>query len=250
MCGSTVRSLGEILRNKEAAESILEKAVREGRRKLLEHEAFDLLKLFGIEVPEYCVARSKDEVAECFAKLPKPVVAKIVSPDVIHKSDVGGVILNIYTLEDALSAYDRIMSNVKRYMSDARVYGVLYQYMVPKGLEIIIGAKRDPSFGAIVLFGLGGIFVEVFRDVSIRVTPIDLCDALEMTREIKAYKLLEGYRGQPPRDRRALAEIILKVSWLMDALPQVSELDLNPVMSYSRGAAVADARVIIGEGGK
>lgn len=250
MADSPLGSLGRILRGKEEAEAIVRKALEEGRRKLLEHEAFRLLELFEVNVPKYCVARSKDEVAKCFSELPKPLVAKIVSPDVIHKSDVGGVILNINTLEDALSAYDRIILNVRRYMGDVNIYGVLYQYMVPKGLEVIIGAKRDPSFGAIVLFGLGGVFVEVLKDVSIRVTPIDLCDALEMTREIKAYKLLEGYRGQPPRDRRALAEIILKVSWLMDALPQVSELDLNPVMSYTRGAAVADARIIVGEGGR
>ncbi len=239
-----------IIRNKPIAERLVEKALSEGRKKLLEHEAFQLLRLFGIETPELCIARSEGEVEECFRRVPKPLVAKVVSPDVIHKSDVGGVVLNIYKLDEALSAFRRIKSNLERYMPEARLVGVLYQHMVPRGLEVIVGAKRDPSFGPVVLFGLGGVFVEVFNDVSMRVTPIDFCDALEMTREIRSYKLLAGYRRQPPRDRRALAEIILKVSWLIDALPQVSELDLNPVMSYSQGAAVADARVILGEGGR
>lgn len=240
----------ETLKRLKSAQDLIDKALREGRSKLLEHEAFDLLRLFGVNVPEYCVARTREEVATCLSKVPKPLVAKVVSPDIIHKSDVGGVILNINTTEDALSAYDRILSNVNRYAGNARVYGVLYQHMLPQGLEVIIGGKRDPFFGSVVLFGLGGVYVEVFRDVSIRVTPIDMCEALEMIREIKSFKLLEGYRRQPPRDLRALGEIILKVSWLMEALPQVSELDLNPVMSYPRGASVADARIIVGEGGR
>ncbi|GAB6147902.1 acetate--CoA ligase family protein [Stetteria hydrogenophila] len=232
-------------------ESIIGKALGEGRRVLYEHEAYRLLKLAGIsEVPDHCLARTREEAAECFSELPKPLVAKIVSPDVVHKSDVGGVILNIKSLEEALAAYDKIVSNVKRHLPDARVHGILYQHMVPQGLEVIIGAKRDPFFGAVVLFGLGGIFVEIFRDYSMRVTPINLDDAVEMMREIRAYKLLEGYRGQPPRDKMALAEIMFKVSRLMDSTPQILELDLNPVMSYPRGAAVASARIVVGEGGK
>ncbi len=243
-----VMGFEDLVAARDKALAIIERARAESRKKLLEHEAFEVIKLFGIEVPEYCLARTESEVELCFNSIKKPLVAKVVSPDVLHKSDVGGVVLGIYTLEEALNAFRRIKSNLARTAPGARFVGVLYQHMVPKGLEVIIGAKRDVSFGGVVLFGLGGVFVEVFGDVSMRVTPIDICEAIEMTREVKANKLIEGYRGSPPRDRRALAEIILKVSWLIDALPPVSELDLNPVMSYPRGAVAADARIILGEG--
>ncbi len=233
---------------REAAARVIDEALARGPGKLLEHEALALLEAYGLPVPKYCVARSREEARECFARVGSPAVAKVVSPDIIHKSDVGGVILNIRDSEEAIRAFDAIRASVSERVPGARIYGVLYQEMVPQGVEVIVGAKRDVSFGHVVLFGLGGVMVEVFRDVSLRVVPITPCDALRMTGEIRGAKLLEGYRGNPPRDRAALAGVILKIARLVLDFPQVRELDLNPVMSYERGAAIADARIVVDRG--
>ena len=232
--------------NVREASKIIESALAEGRSKLLEHEALRLLRLYGLPVPEYCVARTREEAERCGRILEKPLAAKIISPDIIHKSDVGGVILDIGNAEEAVRAYTKILSNVRGKAPNARIYGVLYQNMVPYGLEVIVGAKRDPVFGPVILFGLGGVFVEALKDVSLRVAPLSACEAYSMLGEIRASALLEGYRDKAPRDKRALASIILKIAQLMLDQPAVRELDLNPVMAYRRGAAVADARVILG----
>ncbi len=234
----------------EEARRIVEEASRRGGGKLLEHEAFHLLSLYGLPVPRYCLAREPGEAPKCFEEVGAPAVAKVVSPDVIHKSDVGGVILGITSSVGAERAFNEIRRNLNEHAPNARFYGVLYQSMVPEGLEVIVGARRDPTFGPVIVFGLGGVLVEVLRDVSIRIAPLTPCDAYEMLSEIRGSRLLEGYRGMPPRDREALAGVILKIARLMLDLPQVRELDLNPVMAYERGAAVADARVIVAPGGK
>ncbi len=225
---------------------IIEEALREGRSKLHEHEAMAVLREYGLPVPEVALARSRDEAVEAAARIGFPVVLKIVSPSIVHKSDVGGVVLGLETEEQVAEAYDRILANVEKHAPGAEVVGVLVQRMVPKGLEVIVGATRDPIFDAVVMFGLGGIFVEVLRDVSFRVTPVSREEAYEMLGEIKASRLLDGYRGMPPRDKEALADIIVKVSRLMDEVKEIKELDMNPIMSYEKGAAVADARIIVG----
>ncbi len=232
--------------NENKAKDIIKNALSRGSGKLLEHESLEVLRLYGLPVPEFCLARSAQELEDCISVISPPYVMKVVSPDIIHKSDVGGVILNIEDSDQAMTAYRKILSNVKARAPDARIHGVLVQKMLPQGLEVIVGGKRDPIFGPVILFGLGGIFVEVLKDVSMRVAPLTVEDSMEMIEEIKAKKLLEGYRGQKPRDKEALATVILKIARLMLRQPAVRELDLNPVMSYEKGAAIADARIVVG----
>ncbi|ADI32312.1 acetate--CoA ligase family protein [Staphylothermus hellenicus] len=224
---------------------IIQKAYEEKRRKLLEHEAFEIIKAYNISAPETAIARSLDEAVEYAEKIGYPLVLKIVSPDISHKSDVGGVILNIKSKEELIEAYNKIYENVSKNAPGARIVGVLIQKMAPKGLEVIIGGLRDNIFGPVVMFGLGGIFVEVLRDVSFRIAPLTEEDAFEMMNEIKAAKLLEGYRGQPPVDKKSLAKIILSVSKLLEENPEIESIDLNPVMAYPDNAVVVDARIIL-----
>ncbi len=227
---------------------IIEKALSEGRKKLLEHESMQLLEAFNIPVAPYGFARSEDEAAEIAEKIGYPVVLKVVSPDISHKSDVGGVIVGIETSSGAKEAFKRIMENVRKHAPSARVEGVLVQKMAEPGyIEVIVGATRDATFGPVIMFGLGGIFVEVLKDVSFRVAPLTDEDAESMIHEIKSYRILEGYRGMPPRDIEAIKTIILKTADIMLKLENVQDIDLNPVMLYERGkgAIVVDARVIL-----
>jgi len=175
------------------------------------------------------------------------VVLKVVSPDISHKSDVGGVIVGVKTSSDAREAFRKIMENVKKHAPSARVEGVLVQKMAEPGYIEVIGATRDATFGPVIMFGLGGIFVEVLKDVSFRVAPLTEEDAESMIREIKSYRILEGYRGMPPRDIDAIKQIILKTADIMLKLDKVQDIDLNPVMLYEKGkgAIVVDARVIL-----
>ncbi len=225
--------------------SIVKRVLEEGRKKLYEDEALNLLRAYGLPVPAAGLAKSEDEALRIAGEVGYPVVLKIVSPDIIHKSDVGGVILGLEDPGSVREAYRRIIRSVGEKAPNARVVGVLVQHMVPQGLEVIIGATRDPVFDSVVMFGLGGVFVEVLRDVSFRVTPLTRSEALAMTREIKAHRLLEGYRNTPPRDREALAKIILGVAEIMDNVKEIREIDLNPVMSYTEGAVIADARILV-----
>ena len=231
----------------EKAREIIGNAIRDGRRKLLEHEAFALMEAYGIPVPRYALAKTPEEAREKAEKVGYPVVLKIVSPDIVHKSDVGGVILGLKSPEEVVDAFNKIMENVKSKAPDARITGVLVQHMEPEGVEVIIGATRDPVFGPVIMFGLGGIYVEALKDVSFRVAPITEYDADEMIKEIKGYTILKGFRHIKPRDIPALKEILLGVSRIMVENEEVKELDLNPVMSYpiGEGAVVVDARVIL-----
>ena len=226
---------------------LIEKARSEDRKKLLEHEAYEALRAYGLPVPKAGLARSVEEAVEIGEKIGYPLVLKIVSPDIVHKSDVGGVKVGVKNAEEVKDAFKSIMSNVKDKAPDAKIAGVLVQEMVPEGLEVIVGATRDPTFGPVLLFGLGGIFVEVLKDVSFRIAPVTKFDAESMLGEIKAAKILEGYRGTPPRDKDALVDIIMKLSKFMEEQELVTDVDLNPIMAFEKGkgAAIADARVLI-----
>lgn len=223
-------------------------AARQERRTLLtEVEAKALLKEAGIPVVDTRLARTKEEALAIAKAIGYPVVLKIVSPDVAHKSDIGGVKLDLRTGRQIGKAYDDIMQAVQARQSGARVHGVAVQKMARPGAEVIVGVSKDPQFGPVVMFGLGGIFVEVLKDVSFRIVPLLRRDAQEMVREIKGFPVLQGYRGQEPADLAALEDLLLKVSELADRHPEIKELDLNPVFAYKDGAVAVDARIVLEE---
>jgi len=170
----------------------------------------------------------------------------VLSPDVAHKSDVGGVRMGLESKEDVQDAFDEIMAAVNAAQPAARIEGVAVQTMALAGTEVIIGMSKDPQFGPVMMFGLGGVFVEVLKDVAFRIVPLEPKDAREMVREIKGFAVLEGVRGQKPADLAALESLILRVSEFIEAHPEVEELDLNPVLAYPDGALAVDARIVVG----
>ncbi|MFC1920279.1 acetate--CoA ligase family protein [Chloroflexota bacterium] len=227
---------------------VIAKARKEGRKVLTETEAKDALQKAGINVIETKLAATKEEAVTISKQMGLPVALKIVSPDVIHKSDSGGVKLDLKTTGQVEEAYDDIIKNIKKQFPQANVHGVSVQKMARPGVEVIVGVSTDAQFGPVVMFGLGGILVEILKDVSFRIVPLEKKDAREMIREIKGYPVLEGYRGQEAVDIANLEEMILKVSDFVEKNPGVEELDLNPVFAYGDGAVAVDARIILGEG--
>ncbi len=210
---------------------------------LLEPEAKELCKTYSLPVGEFRVATSPEEARAAGEEMGYPLAMKIVSPDILHKSDVGGVILGIGDAAGAEEAFRKMKEVAGR--TGSRFEGALVERMAPKGTETIIGAKRDPQFGPVVMFGLGGIFVEVFKDVSFRVAPITRREALEMITELRAYPLLKGIRGRKPGDVEAVADALLKVSSMVTGLCEIREVDLNPTIVYEKGCRIVDARVIL-----
>jgi acyl-CoA synthetase (NDP forming) len=224
---------------------IFEEARKGGRTYLLEPEAKTVCMEYGIPVTKFRVAKNTEEAVRFAEETGYPVVLKIVSPDIIHKFDVGGVILDLKSSKEVKDAYKRMLVNVKKHKSNAKIVGVLMQEMIPPSTEIIVGATKDPQFGPALMFGLGGIFVEVLKDVSFRIAPITRSDAQEMITEVKGYPILRGYRGQPPADINAIVEILLNTSRLVMDHPEIKELDLNPILVYEKGAKTVDARIIL-----
>jgi len=224
---------------------IIEKARKEGRKVLLEPESKRICASYGIPVTIFDVAKDEDEAVEKAKRIGFPIVMKIVSPDILHKSDAGGVIVGVKNEEEVRKCFRKIIENVKKYKPNARIYGMLIQEMAPQGIETIVGCIKDPQFGHAVMFGLGGVFVEVLKDVSFRITPLTVDDAKDMIKDIKGYPILMGYRGQKPADIDSLVDIILKVSRMVEELKVISQMDLNPVFVYEKGAKVIDARIIV-----
>ena len=224
---------------------IINSVIKDGRKALLESEAKSVCEAYGLPVPKFKVATTEDEAVKYATEIGYPVVLKIVSPDVIHKSDAGGVIINVKTPAEVNTAYEKILNNVKNYNPAAKIVGILVQEMVPQGTEVIVGAVKDPQFGPTVMFGLGGIFVEVLKDVSFRIAPLSIDDAKEMITQLKAYPLLKGFRNTPPADIDALVNILRSISQLVSDHTEIKELDLNPVMAYPKGVKVVDARIIL-----
>jgi acetyl-CoA synthetase (ADP-forming) len=191
------------------------------------------------------LAKNEDQAVKFAEKIGFPVVLKIVSPDIMHKSDVGGVIVNLKDADSVQNAYQQIMKNVKKHNVNAKIIGVLVQEMAPASTEVIVGSIKDPQFGPALMFGLGGIFVEVLKDVTFRIAPITEEEAHEMITEVKAYPLLKGYRNTPPADIDAIVQILLKTSKLVTEHQEIKELDLNPIMVYEKGAKTVDARIVL-----
>jgi len=223
---------------------IIEKAKKE-KRPLLETEAKELLKEYGIPVPNFKLIKSEDEITGLAKEINFPIVMKIVSPDIIHKTDAGGVKVGIKDEEEAIAAYQEIISKAKKYNKEAQIFGVITYSMIPQTTEVIIGMMKDPHFGPVIMFGLGGIFVEVLKDVSFRILPIEERDAREMITEIKGCEILKGARGETPKDLEAIKNLLMKISQLAIENPEISEIDLNPVFVFDKGLQVADARMIL-----
>ena len=223
---------------------IIEKAKKE-KRSLLETEAKELLREYGIPVPDFKLIKSEEEITELTKEINFPIVMKIVSPDIIHKTDAGGVKIGIKTEKEARIAYQEIIFKAKKYNKEAKISGVIVYPMVLQGTEIIIGIMKDPHFGPVIMFGLGGIFVEVLKDISFRILPIEERDAEEMINEIKGSKILKGVRGEYPKDIKAIKNLLLKISQLALENPEISEIDLNPVFVFEKGLQVIDARMIL-----
>jgi acetate---CoA ligase (ADP-forming) subunit beta len=226
---------------------VIDNARSQGRTLLTEVESKQVLHEAGIPVALSVLARDAKEAMKAAEKTGFPVVLKVVSPDVAHKSDVGGVRLGLESKEDVEEAFDEIMDAVKAAQPDARIEGVAVQNMAPAGTEVIVGMSKDPQFGPVMMFGLGGILVEVLKDVAFRIVPLEPKDAREMVREIKGFPVLEGVRGQPPADIAALENLILKLSDFIENHAEIEELDLNPVFAYPDGALAVDARIVIGD---
>ena len=212
---------------------------------LTEVESKELLKKAGIPIVEAKLARSNKEAVSLSKEMGFPVVLKISSPDVVHKSDSGGVKLGLANATQVGKAYNEIISSIKKTYPKAEIQGVSVQPMAPPGVEVIVGMSKDPQFGPVLMFGLGGILVEVLKDVSFRIVPVTERDAREMIREIKGYPILEGYRGQKPASIPALEKLIVKVSQFVEKNPQIKELDLNPIFAYPDKAVAVDARIIM-----
>lgn len=223
----------------------IEKARREGRNFLTEVESKALLTTIGVRTTAAKLAASAAEACAIADEIGFPVALKISSPDITHKTDVGGVKLNLRNTEEVVRAFDTIIDAVKAARPDARIEGVTVQEMAPPGTEVIVGMTRDPSFGPLLMFGLGGVMVELMKDVSFRLAPLTARDASAMIREIKGYPLLDGYRGQHAADTATLEQIILKVADFVLDHPEIKELDLNPIFAYPDGAIAVDARFVI-----
>ncbi|HZD42514.1 MAG TPA: acetate--CoA ligase family protein, partial [Methanomicrobiales archaeon] len=219
------------------------------RRLLSEAEGYGLLKKKGIPVPEYRIVQSEDAAADFSDEIGYPVAMKIVSPEIVHKTDAGGVILNVKSAAEVREAYRSIVARVKEHAPQAEIQGVMVEKQMPPGLELIIGGRRDPTFGKVITFGIGGVLVELLRDVSIRVLPIDRGEGERMIRDIRGYRLISGYRGNR-LDEEALLESILKVSAWFYGDPSIDEFDINPLILYEDGASAVDARVYVREKGE
>ncbi|MFW9922364.1 MAG: acetate--CoA ligase family protein [Candidatus Thorarchaeota archaeon] len=225
---------------------IIAQARKENRTFLLEPESKTLIKEMGIKTTEFQIASNITEVKKICEKYGFPIVMKILSPQIIHKTDVGGVKLNIKNLEEAQQAFEAIISNAKKYNTQAEIRGVLIEKMVTPSTEIIIGVTRDPTFGPAIMFGLGGIFVELLKDVSFRIAPITKDDAIEMIHEIKALPMLQGFRGGPKVNLENIVDVLLKISKLStEFIDDILEIDLNPIFAYDNHLLTVDARVIL-----
>jgi acyl-CoA synthetase (NDP forming) len=215
------------------------------KRPLLETEAKELLREYGISVPDFKLIKSEDEIVGLAKEINFPLVMKIVSPDIIHKTDAGGVKVGIKDEKEAKAAYQDIIYKVKKYKKEAKISGVIVYSMIPQETEIIIGMMKDPCFGPTIMFGLGGIFVEILKDISFRILPLEERDAEEMISEIKGYQILKGIRGETPKDVKSIRDVLMKISQLVMENPEIKEIDLNPVFVFKQGLQVVDARMIL-----
>ena len=223
----------------------IQRAKKDGRTVLTEIESKQVLAAADIPVAEAHLATTAEEAGKAAKKAGFPVVIKIVSPDITHKSDVGVVRVGLESTKEVVSAFKEMLDVVREVQPAARIEGVAVQHMAPPGTEVIIGMSKDSQFGAVLMFGLGGVLVEVLKDVAFRIVPLERRDARQMVREIKGYTVLEGARGRDAADIGALESLILNLSEFVEANPQIEEIDLNPVFAYPDGVIAVDARIVV-----
>jgi len=233
--------------DKIMAHTVLDEAIKTGRSYLPEEESVRIIESYGLPVLENGVANSKEQAVHIADKIGYPVVMKVISDDIVHKFDVKGVVLNIKSAKEVQEAYTSIRENVAHLRPDARIKGIFITKMIPDGEEVILGIKRDPSFGPVIMFGLGGIFVEIFKDVCFRIAPVSKQVASSMIQQLKTYQILSGKRGNPPRDTEAILDCIMRLSQMAVECPQIQELDINPliVLDENKGCFVADAKIML-----
>jgi len=235
--------------DKDKVRGIFGKVRGQQRNELVEVEAREILDAYGLPVARTLLATNLEECVKAGRDIGYPVVVKIASPQILHKTDVGGVIVGINNTDELISAYERVTANARKFFPQADIWGVLVQEMLPPSRELILGMNRDSQFGPLLMTGLGGIYVEVLKDVSFRLAPVSEEDAMDMLRELKSYWLLLGARGEPSADIDAVIESVLRISQLVTDFPEINELDINPlrVMEEGKGCLAADARIVLEE---
>jgi acetyltransferase len=231
--------------DKAAAQQIIDQAYEEDRTSLMESEAKKLLGSYGIEVSRNCVCTDEAAAIAFANEVGYPVVLKIASPDILHKTEAGGVKLNIRTEQELKSTFQQIIDNARQYNPDARIEGVLVERMINKGYELLIGAKKDPVFGPVVVFGRGGIAVEIYKDTRMGLPPLNMALAARIVQDTQVYQLLKGFRGLPGVDLNELYFLLIKFAYLIMDFPQISEIDINPYVLDSKGGVALDARVLL-----
>jgi len=226
-------------------EKIVEKILASGRKVALPGESLDIVKLFGINVPVHVLVKTPGEAVKVSEKIGFPLVMKIASSETIHKSEKGGVVLGIQGVQEVEENYNKIIRNLKGEMPDAEISGVLLQKQIPEATHLIVGGLHDEQFGPVVMFGMGGVLVELFKDVSFRIAPVTEVEALEMIREIKAYPALSGYRGSKMVDIKQVVKTIIIISELISNISTIKEVELNPLLVYEKNVMAVDAKVIL-----
>jgi len=234
-------------KTKSEGKKIIETVRKENRKFLFEHEAKQLLKIHGAPVSNDVLAETEDEAVKIAKKIASPVALKIVSPDILHKSDAGGVKIKLSGENEIRRAFKEIIENAKKFDPKARIKGILVSPMAKEGIEVIIGTKIDDQFGPIIMYGLGGVMVEILKDVSFRVLPLTPKGARKMIEETKSFPILDGVRGGPASDKKALRKLLLLCSEIIQAYPEIEEMDLNPVIVHEKGLSIVDARIILKE---
>ncbi|MBI3398724.1 MAG: acetate--CoA ligase family protein [Deltaproteobacteria bacterium] len=228
------------------AKKFITDAIQSGRKSLLEPEALDILKAWEIPVPEYVVVKDAEEAVSAANKIGYPVVLKVISSDILHKTEAGGVKTGLKNAQDMEDAFNEMMFDLSDHYATAKIQGFLIERMADKGTEVTIGGVRDAQFGPAVMFGLGGIMVELLKDVSFGLVPVTKEECIEMMKEIKAYPLLTGYRGSEPCDIDAVADIIIKVGGIMNEIDGIKEMEINPLIVYPQRSMAVDARMVLG----
>ena len=231
-----------------AAKKVFDRVRQEKRLTIGDAKSRQVLQAYGLRIPNSEIAETPEMAATIAGKMGYPVVLKIASPDILHKTDIGGVKVGLQSAADVRDAFELMVYRAQRYVPEARIWGCLVQEMAPAGgLEVLVGMNRDPQFGPLITFGLGGIYVETLRDVTFRVSPLARQEAEEMIDQVRAHALLDGVRGQPPMDKIAIVDALLRISQLVQDFPEIIEMDINPLMVYHQGegALALDMRLVL-----